>query len=112
MFQAKALRREFSRQLTTNFPDGGPSSNLQIFGFSPVLSLNIIIQDSLLDLLGQQSRSDSTRSKKNTCGSGFPTDPIFSADPIIFFNTIDCVTLFSPGWLRAARTVSVPKWHL
>jgi hypothetical protein len=38
-----------------------------------------------------------TRPKTNTCGSSFLTDPIFSADPIIFFNAIDHATLFSPG---------------
>ena len=37
---------------------------------------------------------------KNTCGSGFPTDPIFSADPIIFSTRLTV----QPYFLRAART--------
>jgi hypothetical protein len=37
------------------------------------------------------------RRKKKYLWFRFPTDPIFSADPIIFFNAIDRATLFSPG---------------
>jgi hypothetical protein len=37
------------------------------------------------------------RPKKTTCGSGFPTNPIFSCQPYYFFDVIDRATLFSPG---------------
>jgi hypothetical protein len=34
---------------------------------------------------------------KNTCGSGFPTNPIFFYRPYYFLNAIDSATLFSLG---------------
>jgi hypothetical protein len=44
-----------------------------------------------------------------------PVVPVFSAHPIIFFNTIDRATLFSPGGyglLFTGCSHSVPKWRL
>jgi hypothetical protein len=51
------------------------------------------------------------RPKKNTCGSGFPTDPIFFLPTLLFFSTGLTVR---PYFLRvvAGCSHSVPKWRL
>jgi hypothetical protein len=49
---------------------------------------------------------------KNTCGSSFPTDPIFFCQRYYFFDAAKRAALFSVCGCGLLIQYSVPKWHL
>jgi hypothetical protein len=71
-----------------------------------------VYESSCIFILNWGSPDTRVRPIKNTCGSGYPTDPIFFLPMLSFFDAAKHAALFYPGGCGLLIQYSVPKWHL